>query len=97
LAFRSAIVPLTAVSDTKATIGPALAAAGALGAHLDAVFVRPDPEQMFVYTGLQPVDLDLAAQPVRDKIDANGRDAAERARRDFYRTCKKANVPGVAP
>lgn len=86
-------MPLTATSDAKAIVGRAIAVARALDAHLDVVFVRPDPEQTFAYTGLEPADFDLATKEISERVDEHGRASADRARRRFYAACKAAGVP----
>lgn len=93
LAFRSLLVPLAATSDTRAAVGRALAVAKKLDAHLDVVFVRPDPEETFAYTGLEPANFDAVTQEVRDTVDRHGRQAAERARRQFHAACDAEGVP----
>jgi len=62
LAFRSAVVPVTAISDPKATIARSLILARVLDMHLHIVFVRPDPAQTFAYGGLQPTAFDVATK-----------------------------------
>lgn len=92
MAFRSALVPLTATSDTKATVGRALAVAKAFDLHLDVVFVRPDPEETLAYTGLEPADFDAATQEMQGIVEKHGRHSAERARRRFHEACDAAGV-----
>jgi nucleotide-binding universal stress UspA family protein len=88
-------MPVVGSAGTYSQLAVGISLAQALDAHIEAVFVRPDPEEMFVYLGFEPSNRDVAAREVRDRIDAKGKAEADKFRRSFGELCKEAGIPKV--
>ncbi len=90
MAIKSIIAPLTSGLDEGSTIAQAISVAQTLSAHLEVVFVRPDPETHYVYTGILPSD--RMSRDIRERMSETGKAAAESSRRKFGRLCRKAEL-----
>ena len=90
--MRALFVPLTGAPTDGAHLETALGVAQVLNAHVSAVFIRPDPQEVFVYTGMMPsvYSGDLEAE-LSKKIESAGKADAERSRRAF---CKALESKG---
>lgn len=93
--IQTLVAPIAPLGEDRTGLLSALAVARTLGAHLDAVFVRPDPEDVFVYMGLDPSLADRANREQREKVEADGLAAAERARACFTVLCQETGTPIV--
>ncbi|MDU8912311.1 universal stress protein [Aestuariicoccus sp. MJ-SS9] len=87
------MMPVEGAADDREAWRGGLALAQALEAHIEAVFVRPDPEEAFEYFGLETTSQSAESHQMRDRLDARGRAEAERARRRFGAMCRKAGLP----
>jgi nucleotide-binding universal stress UspA family protein len=87
------ILPLSAPAGDDSGLHRALGVAERLGAHVEGVFVRPDPTEAFAYTGMAPADFDWATKEIRDRVDSHGRAAAVEARARFRAACDARDIP----
>jgi nucleotide-binding universal stress UspA family protein len=93
LTTRAILMPVVGGGQGPAELSVGVALAQALSAHLEAVFVRPDPEAAFEYAGFGATYRDALERQMRARIDATGRAEAERHRRRFGTLCRKAGIP----
>lgn len=96
------MMPIAPGRDDQASLARGLAFARGLSCHLDAVFVRPDPQATFFYGGMAPDVQDQVLSDMRARMEHDGRRAADRARRMFSRLRKKTGIaaarkPGPSP
>ena len=91
--LKTLLVPLTGAPSDSALLETAFGLAHPMGAHVCSVFTRPDPEEVFVYTGMPPsvysgeLEVELSK-----KIEATGKADAARSRRLFNKTMKSKRV-----
>lgn len=85
------IVPMVAGEDDQPGLHGVFSAAKALSAHIDAVFCRPDPDTVYIYTGVPPTE--QSHKEIRDNVDRSGKAASLRSRRYFETACEKAGIP----
>jgi hypothetical protein len=78
LASRTIFLPGWAQSDDRPAASHVITVAERLSAHLQAVFIRPDRNDAFVYTGQWPSDIDIGRQELREQVAANGPASTER-------------------
>jgi nucleotide-binding universal stress UspA family protein len=90
---RAILMPVVGDGQGPAELSVGLTLAQAYSAHLDAVFIRPDPEAAFEYAGFGATYRDALERQMRQHIEVTGRAKAERYRRRFGALCKKAGVP----
>ncbi len=93
LGVKAIVAPLTMNSDEAACLPPAISTAKVFNAHLDAVFMRPDPEAVFIYSGMLPSD--TFEKDVREEMNKAGKTAALASRRRFRRLCRKVSMPNA--
>lgn len=62
---------------------------------MDAVFVRPDPDEASVYLGMDPGPQDELREHYRQRVAERGKRATARVRRKFNAVCKKHDIPRV--
>lgn len=86
------VMPIAPERDDRASLARALDVARLLSCHLDVVYVRPDPEQTFFYTGLTAAEKDDLVADMRHQMEHEGQAAAERTRRIFADLCKSAGI-----
>jgi len=87
------MMPVDSRAGDRLEFSAGLSLAQTLEAHLEAVFVRPDPDETFIYLGLAPLSRDVAMQEMRARMDARGKTDADRFRRSFGASCRKAGIP----
>ena len=87
------MMPVDGRAGDRLEFSAGLSLAQTLEAHLEAVFVRPDPDETFIYLGLAPSSRDVAMQEMRARMDARGKTDADRFRRSFGASCRKAGIP----
>lgn len=92
MTVRSILMPVVGDGQGQAELSVGVALAQAFSAHLEALFVRPDPEAVFQYSGFGATDRDALERQMRQHVDATGRAEAERHRRLFSALCMKAGV-----
>lgn len=80
MTINTVLVPVAPSDRDRTGLFSALKIARLLGAHLEAVFVRPDPKDVYVYAGLDPEISERANREQRARVEANGIAAAEQAR-----------------
>ncbi|MCU4651462.1 universal stress protein [Roseibacterium sp. SDUM158016] len=90
---RAILMPVVGDGQGPAELSVGVALARAFSAHLEAVFIRPDPEAAFEYAGFGATDRDALERQMRQRIDTTGRADAQRHRRRFGTLCRKAGVP----
>jgi nucleotide-binding universal stress UspA family protein len=90
---RAILMPVVGDGQGPAELSVGLTLARVLSAHLEAVFIRPDPEEAFEYAGIGVTYRDALERQMRQRIDAAGRTEAERHRRRFGTLCRKAGIP----
>jgi nucleotide-binding universal stress UspA family protein len=90
LGIRKIVAPLTFGSDENGCIPAAISAAKVFAAHLDMVFMRPDPETAYFYSGMLPSS--RIEEEYRNSMEEAGAAAAVRSRRRFGRLCRNADV-----
>ncbi len=86
------IMPIAPERDDQESLVRALDVATALNCHLDVVFVRPDPNETYFYTGFTPLERDHVVADMQKHMEQRGRSAAERSRRKFNALCKEAGI-----
>lgn len=91
--IRSIVVPLVSGSDDAMGLASAISVANSLQAHLEVVFMRPDPETTYVYAGMGTSE--RIDKEIRERVDEAGKAAALRHRRQFGRLCRKAGLHSV--
>jgi nucleotide-binding universal stress UspA family protein len=87
---KTIVAPLTFGFDEAASLPAVISTAKALDAHLDAIFMRPDPETAFFYSGMLPSE--TFEEVMRQEMEESGKAAALTSRRRFARLCRKAGV-----
>ena len=80
-------------TEVQPVLRGAFEVAESLSAHLDVVFIRPDAQETFVYTGMVPSD--LIAKDLRKRLDEAGMNEALRLRRQFNRLSREAGLQKV--
>jgi len=93
VAIRKIILPLTPGSELGPVLRGAFDVAESLSAHLDVIFIRPDAETTFVYTGMVPSE--LIEKDLRAKLNETGKAEANRLHRQFNRLSREAGLRKV--
>lgn len=83
-------MPLGSGQDENQSLESAISVAQTLSAHLEVLFIRPDPETRQVYTGMLPSD--RIAADIRERIDELGEAAALQSHHHFDYVCRKTNM-----
>jgi nucleotide-binding universal stress UspA family protein len=87
------LVPMNAVQSDLATLDLALAVARPARPHIDALFVRPDPRDVALYTGFGAEG--LGSGTIMAQIEKEGAALAVRARKAFAAWCARNDVSEV--
>ncbi|MBV8169621.1 MAG: universal stress protein [Alphaproteobacteria bacterium] len=91
MTIKSIVVPVTGVPNDRQLLDFALAVAKQTGAHIRALFVRPDPRQLLAYT--TPLDGDpWSLQRLADELEADGVAAGKRAHEAFVHWCAQSDL-----
>ncbi len=89
------LVPLVGGPNDRVTLATGFKLGKAMEAHLEVCFVRPDPDDAFLYLGPDSGGQEALREEFRREIEETGKKASAKARRQFYAACKKYGVPGV--
>lgn len=92
MTVRSILMPVVGDDQGQVDLSVGIAIAQALSAHLEAVFIRPDPESVFRFAGFGATERDALERQMRQRVDATGRAEAERRRRRFGALCRAAGL-----
>ena len=95
MTVRTLVAAVAPVAEDRTGLLSALAVAKTLRAHLDAAFVRPDPEDTFVYMGMDPATADRASNEQRVRVETEGLAASRRAEDRFSLLCRETGIPMV--
>jgi len=90
MGIRTIIVPLGTGQDDKQSLESDISVAQSLSAHLEVLFIRPDPETRHVYTGTPPSD--RIAADIREHLDELGEATALQSHHHFDYVCRKTNM-----
>jgi len=96
MGIRSILAPLLGTSDDMRMLDRAMGIGALFRSHVEVLHVRPDPEEAFLYMGLDPKNREKSRQQFRDLIDAEGRAAAAEARRHFDDYCRQHGIARAA-
>ncbi|SLN30677.1 Universal stress protein family protein [Roseovarius litorisediminis] len=86
--IRTILVPFNVARDDKAAFLRVFSVAEALKAHVQVVFVRQDPDEVFVYLGMDVESPSELREYTRKRVEEEGKLAALRSRRHFNAACK---------
>lgn len=92
MAIRAIMMPVNGATDEPSEWAAGIAVAQALAAHLEAVYVRPDPQEAFSFFGLNPATRDAETHRLQTRLEEQGKADAARARRRFGALCRKAGL-----
>jgi hypothetical protein len=90
--MRNIVMPIAPGRYDRPSLSRAIALAKRLSCHLDVVFLCPDPQDTFVYPGIEPYDPDRLLADIRERMEIQGRTAAEASRRLFATLMKEAGL-----
>lgn len=92
MAFRTLLAPIGGNQNDKSSMSAALQVGDLLGAHVEVVFPRLDPDDVSVYLGMDPGNRDAAIAELRTRVEEEVKAAAARSRRQFNAICREANI-----
>jgi nucleotide-binding universal stress UspA family protein len=88
--IKSILVPMNAVQSDQTTLDLALGLARPAGAHIRALFVRPDPRDVAVYGGFGAEGVGIGR--VMEQIAKDGAEYSARARKAFEAWCARNDL-----
>jgi nucleotide-binding universal stress UspA family protein len=88
--LKSILVPLNAVQSDRGSLDLALTVARPTGAHIRALFVRPDPRDAAIYGGFGAEGVGIGR--IMDEIDREGAELSARARKAFETWCARNDI-----
>lgn len=86
------MMPIAPGRYDRSSLTRGISLAQRLSCHLEVVFLRPDPQDSFVYTGIEPDDRDHLLADIRGRMEDQGQSAAEASRRMFGKLRKEAGL-----
>lgn len=92
MSVKTVLAPLVGGPNDEATLTAAIKVGKGLGAHLEACFVRPDPESFAPYLGFESGNLAEIKEDYRRHTQTMGQKAAAKSRRHFTAICKKLGI-----
>lgn len=93
--IRKILVPLSGTANDSACLSMGLILGKAIEAHVEACFVRPNPETAIPYLGIYPDNQEEFREEYRRRALQTGTRAAAKSRRDFNKACKSLEVSKV--
>lgn len=93
--MRTVLAPLFGGPNDGPTLSAAIAVSEILDAHLEACFVRPDPEDVVPYFAFGAACRERIGAEYRQSAETRGKKVANRVRRKFNAACKKHGIAKV--
>jgi nucleotide-binding universal stress UspA family protein len=90
MSIKSILVPMNAVQSDRSTLDLALAVARPERAHIVALFVRPDPRDVALYSGFGAEGVGIGR--IMEQIEKEGAEYAARARKAFEAWCARNDI-----
>jgi len=90
--IRRLLVPLVGSDNDQLVLDVGFGLARDLSAHVDALFVRPDPEDAVPYLGMDVGNLEEIRDEYRKHAEVIGKKTAAKSRRRFNAACKKQGI-----
>jgi hypothetical protein len=90
--IRTILVPLFGGDNDQQGLDQGFVLGRKLCAHIDALFVRPDPEEAVPYLGIGDGHLEETKEQYRRSAETLGIKAATKARRRFNAACRKHGI-----
>ncbi len=88
--IKSILVPLNGEQSDRATLGLALHVARPTKAHIRALFVRPDPRDVALYTGFGAEGVGIGR--LMDQVEKDGAEYSARAHKGFEAWCARNDI-----
>ena len=88
--IKTILVPMNAAQSDSVTLDLALMVARRTNAHIQALFVRPDPKDIALYAGFGPEGLGLGR--LMDQVEQEGAEMSARARKAYDAWCARNDV-----
>jgi nucleotide-binding universal stress UspA family protein len=93
MAFKKLLVPLSGDGNDDVVLETSIAAARRFGAHVEALFVRPDPRETLPFL-ISAIPANVKEMVV-DAADKSSHERADIAHRTFEQWCKNHDIPLV--
>jgi nucleotide-binding universal stress UspA family protein len=94
--IRKILVPLSGSANDILCLSMGLTLGKAIKAHVEACFVRPDPETAIPYLGIDDSGTEEIREEYRRYAQQTGKRSAAKSRRHFNSACKRLEVSKVS-